>query len=388
MGLLAGLASLPQQAQERKAAGEESQVRKAELTRDQLTTQQLQQQMETEGQTAALSQFQNLYKTAQTMPDWQSSPAIKSQLDDLAKKAGMPANPAYSADGSWNPNFGLTPISSMPVNAQTDAFRNELMAKKPGDERQNYARSFGVYIPKGDPILTAQPTYTVKAQNDLQKTLNQGVHYADMDATASARAKSLGVLQQAQAQEAEGKTSLVTQQASMYRQIQTAKIQDAATNATAHLMEAQAAATRAQNAGRALGGGNTKLATKFFTEGNEAVSRAQRAAAGVDAAVEAAQAAGADNSDPTFQALLQKQAQAHAILQTAQDQLSIIGTELGANTGHSQNIQGASGARKVTVTNVGGGSGSGGGRFTPGQVYTDAKGNRAKYNADGTWSPM
>lgn len=383
MGLLGALASLPQRNQERKQSEEQSQMNQAAITKDKLTTQQLQQQIDSGQQTQALSQFQNLYKTAQTMPDWQSSPAIKTQLNKLAKDAGMPANPAYNADGSWNGNFGLQPISSMPVNAQTDAFRNELLAKKPGEERQNYAKSFGVYIPKGDPVLTAAPTFTVKSQNDLQKTLNSGIHYSNMDATSAARATSLGVLQRAQSDLAEGKTSLVTQQAQMYRQIQTAKIADGAKNADAHLMEAQAAATRAQNAGKALGGGNTRLAASMFREGNEAVSRAERAAAGVDAAVEAAQGAGADNSDPTFQALLQKQAQAHGILDTAKSQLSLIGTELNVNTGHAQNITGASGARKVTVTDIGG---SGGSKFVNGKVYTDAKGNRATYN-NGNWTP-
>lgn len=382
MGLLSAIASLPAQEAQKKKAAEESQVNQAALKHDQLTTQQLQQQIDTGAQTNANQQFQNLYKTAQTMPDWQKSPAIRSQLDKLAKDAGMPANPAYNADGSWNGSFGLQPISSMPINAQTDNFRNELLAKQPGAERENYAKSFGVYIPKDDPMLTAKPTYTTKASNDITKTAQQGVHYANADKTAAARATALGVLSKARADEAEGKTSLERIQADNYVRIQNDKLAIAHQNADAHTTEAAAATSRAQNAVKAMGGGNQKLAATFHKQGMESIARAERAAAGFDAAVDEAQGAGADDS--VLQPLLQKQAQARAQLQTAKTQLGVIQSELGANTGDSNNIRTASGARKVTVTTLGGGDS----KFTVGQVYTDAKGNRAKYNGPNSWSPV
>ena len=112
LGLLGALASLPAQAQQRKqeqATTAQTQAETAHLKAEddpnnpenvmkRLQTQTLQQQIDSNSQGQALSQFQNLYKTAQTLPDWQSSPAIKTQLDKLSKDAGMPANPAYNAD--------------------------------------------------------------------------------------------------------------------------------------------------------------------------------------------------------------------------------------------------------------------------------------------------
>lgn len=389
LGLLGALANLPAQNQQRKEAQQKSDLNTAELTRDKLTTQQLQQQIDSGAETQAQTQFQSLYQTAQTMPDWQKSPAIKTKLDALAKAAGMPANPAYNDDGTFNGNYGMKPISSLPVNAQTDAFRNELLAKggstpeQTANVRQQYARSFGVYIPKDDPMLTAKPTFTVKASNDLTKTANQGVHYANMDQTAASRATALGVLQRAQADAAEGKATLDTVQADNYVRIQNDRLSIAHQNADAHTTEAAAATTRAQNAVKAMGGGNQKLAARFYAQGMESVARAEKAKSGFDAAVAEAQGAGADDS--VLQPLLQKQASANAQLETARTQLGVVETELNANTGDSQTIRGASGARKVTVTTLSGGGTS---KFEAGKVYTDAKGNKALYNANGTWTPQ
>lgn len=373
LGLLGALANMPAQAEQKKEQaakvkqeGEQSEMNQAVLARDQLTTQQLQQQMTQQAQTQAQTQFHQTFETMQTNEQLQKSPAYLTALDKYAKAGGMPGNPARNPDGSFNANYGLKPLSSLGNTPAEENFRVELFAKAPGQPRTLFARSHTIGLTEEE--ANAAPSYSTKAANDMQKTLQSGIHYSNMDVTSAARAKSLGVLQQDQAELASGKTRLVQEQAQMYKQIQTTQMQNATTNAQAHLMEAQAAATRAQNAGKSLGGGNTRLATQLWREGNSHVEAAERAASGVDAAVEAAQAAGADNSDPAFQQLLQKQAQAHGILTTAKDQLSLVGTELNANTGHAANIQGASGARKVTVTDVGG-KGAQGGKVV-GQSYT------------------
>lgn len=377
--LLAAIAGMPQQQEQQKEQKAKLQGQQTENSAQQQLVAQsattFAQQQQQYAKTQAQQQWSTLGERVLANPTWAQSPTVKNQLEGLAQTLGYPS--PYNPDGSINERAFLKPLSSI-TDEKTREF---ILAQPPGAQRITAARSAGVTLT--DQEASVASSFTAKAQSDFQRATNQGIHFTNMDRTNADRAASLKVLNEAHAHMYDADANLYSQRASVVQQqadAATVRATAAMRNADAHMVSANAAMKRAAESIR----GNQGLSQHFYRLATDEVSRAERDYAGADAAYQDAFSKGADDS--VLQPLENARNKAHGVMTQAQAQLSILKTEYDGNAGHAHSVNSASNSRSTSVTHAGKKPPSS--QFTPGKVYTDKNGNRAKYNADETWTPQ
>lgn len=375
-GLLLGLASLPMRMQEQEKAKTEQGYTKALTADAQQLAEQRKQTFETQQRATAQQEYMQLGQRALINPEWQKSPQFRARLEALAKQADLPE--PYNADGSFNQNAFLNPLTSIGNTPAEENFRNELFAKQPGADRVNFARSHGIALTPEE--AAAAPSYSTKARTDMEKLAQNGLKIAQTGEWMKAREEVLRYRAEAQNSKDFATAELARKKVATYDQIVAAQTTIANArylDAQARMVSAQAAMKRAESG---IGGGNQAVARHFYTVANDAVNRAERSYSEAEAALEVATQNQAD--DTVTGPLQQKVAAAKAGLATAKAQLQVISGELQHNVPLATHAQRSSGATRASVTNASKTT------YKPGQIYVDASGNRAKYNADGTWTPL
>lgn len=367
-GLLAAIGNLPAQNQQRQSAKADLAYKQAETKaigaqsdpnspqnrqlalRNQLTQQQIDQgatAFQQQQQQVAQQTYTSLGQRVMTNPAWAQNPAVKAQFAALEKTDPTLVSP-YNADGTFNEDAFLKPLSSLPPDANGEKVREFILAQPPGSARVNAARSAGIKLT--DAEASAQSSFTAKAQNDITRSAQMGVHYANADRTAASRATALSVMQNAEAHRFDGEAVLDKQKAEEYRTVvaaQTTRANAAMVDAQARLTSAQASVTRAGQAMRS----NQGLAARFYQSAFGDADRAAHSLETFDEAYSTAQANGAD--DATLAQIAAKRNAAQATLDQARSQLNLLQQELGANAGYGAQVSGASGGVKTTVTNAG-----------------------------------